>query len=110
MKANLLYGKEELSIDLPDEIIIHEINKHTMPLLEDVDASVRQALLECLWVFEEQRIVNLDLLKKVFQADEPRVRAAAIRSPGLASESETMPASPSTPGSTRGVSTARSPT
>lgn len=41
-----------------------------------------QALLECLWVFEEQRIVNVDLLQKVFQADEPRVRAAAIRTLG----------------------------
>ena len=41
-----------------------------------------QALLECLWVFEEQRIPNLDLLKKTFQADEPRVRAAAIRTLG----------------------------
>lgn len=46
MKANLLYGKQELTINLPDEIIIHEINKHTMPLLSDVDASVRKALLE----------------------------------------------------------------
>ncbi|MBC8351073.1 MAG: c-type cytochrome [Planctomycetes bacterium] len=41
-----------------------------------------QALLECLWVFEEQRLVDLDLLTKVFQANEPRVRAAAIRTLG----------------------------
>ncbi|MEC9093268.1 MAG: PVC-type heme-binding CxxCH protein, partial [Planctomycetota bacterium] len=41
-----------------------------------------QALLECLWVFEEQRIVNLPLLAKVFKAKEPRVRAAAIRTLG----------------------------
>jgi putative heme-binding domain-containing protein len=41
-----------------------------------------QALLECLWVFEEHRIVNLDLLQKTFQADEPRVRAAAVRTLG----------------------------
>ena len=41
-----------------------------------------QALLECLWVFEEQRTPNLDLLKSVFRADEPRVRAAAIRTLG----------------------------
>jgi len=41
-----------------------------------------QALLESLWVFEEQRIVNMPLLKKVFQAEEPRVRAAAIRTLG----------------------------
>ena len=41
-----------------------------------------QALLECLWVFEEHRVPNLDLLKTVFRADEPRVRAAAIRTLG----------------------------
>ncbi|MEE2640045.1 MAG: PVC-type heme-binding CxxCH protein [Planctomycetota bacterium] len=41
-----------------------------------------QALLECLWVFEEQRIVNMPLLSKVFKAAEPRVRAAAIRTMG----------------------------
>lgn len=41
-----------------------------------------QALLECLWVFEEQRIPNVGLLRKVFRAQEPRVRAAAIRTLG----------------------------
>lgn len=41
-----------------------------------------QAMLECLWVFEEHRVPNLDLLKAVFTADEPRVRAAAIRTLG----------------------------
>ncbi len=41
-----------------------------------------QALLECLWVFEEQRLVNMPLLQKVFRAEEPRVRAAAIRTLG----------------------------
>ncbi len=41
-----------------------------------------QALLECLWVFEEHRVPNLDLLKKVFTAAEPRVRSAAIRTLG----------------------------
>ncbi|MDB5385756.1 MAG: Auracyanin-A precursor [Planctomycetaceae bacterium] len=41
-----------------------------------------QALLECLWVFEEHRVPNLELLKQVFTAAEPRVRAAAIRTLG----------------------------
>ncbi len=41
-----------------------------------------QAMLECLWVFEEHRIPNLSLLKKVFQANDGRVRAAAIRTLG----------------------------
>lgn len=41
-----------------------------------------QALLECLWVHEEHRMPNADLLRTVFTADEPRVRAAAIRTLG----------------------------
>ena len=41
-----------------------------------------QALLECLWVFEEHRVPKFELLKKVLSAAEPRVRAAAIRTLG----------------------------
>jgi putative heme-binding domain-containing protein len=41
-----------------------------------------QAMLECLWVFEEHRVPNADLLQAVFTAEEPRVRAAAIRTLG----------------------------
>ena len=41
-----------------------------------------QALLEALWVHEEHRVPNSDLLKKVFMAKEPRVRSAAIRTLG----------------------------
>ncbi|MFH5803513.1 PVC-type heme-binding CxxCH protein [Alienimonas sp. DA493] len=41
-----------------------------------------QALLECLWVHEEHRVPNMDLVKKTFRAEEPRVRAAAIRTLG----------------------------
>lgn len=41
-----------------------------------------QALLECLWVHEEHRVPNRDLVVKTFQAAEPRVRAAAIRTLG----------------------------
>ena len=41
-----------------------------------------QALLECLWVFEEHRVPNAALLKTVFKAQEPRIRAAAIRTLG----------------------------
>lgn len=41
-----------------------------------------QALLECLWVHEEHRVPNKQLLETVFQAAEPRVRAAAIRTLG----------------------------
>ncbi len=46
------------------------------------DRDEAQALLECLWVFEEHRVVNLALAEKVFQAKEPRVRAAVIRTLG----------------------------
>lgn len=46
------------------------------------DADDAQALLECLWVFEEHRVPNLELASNVLQAQEPRVRAAAIRTLG----------------------------
>jgi len=46
MKTSLLYGKTELTLDLPERLTIHEINKHPMPLLEDVDGAIRQALLD----------------------------------------------------------------
>ena len=46
MKTSLLFGRQELRLDLPDTLQIHEINKYPMPLLEDVDGSIRRALLE----------------------------------------------------------------
>jgi len=50
--------------------------------LEPADSVQAQALLECLWVFEEQRMPNLELLKRVFEAQDGRHRAAAIRTLG----------------------------
>ena len=50
--------------------------------LDPTDAVQAQALLECLWVFEEQRVANLELLKRVFEAEDGRHRAAAIRTLG----------------------------
>ena len=41
-----------------------------------------QAMLECLWVFEEHRVPNLELIKTLYKAKEPLVRAAAIRTLG----------------------------
>jgi putative heme-binding domain-containing protein len=42
-----------------------------------------QALLECLWVFEEHRIPNLPLVKRIVGgAKDARIRAAAIRTLG----------------------------
>ena len=38
--------------------------------------------MECLWVFEEQRVANLELLLRVFEAEDERHRAAAIRTLG----------------------------
>ncbi len=52
------------------------------PKLVSKERDQAQALLESLWVFEEHRIPNIELLAKVFQADEPRVRSAAIRTLG----------------------------
>ena len=41
-----------------------------------------QALLESLWVLEEQRVPSINLVRRVFAAKEARVRAAAIRTLG----------------------------
>ncbi|PQO41974.1 c-type cytochrome [Blastopirellula marina] len=41
-----------------------------------------QAMLECLWVLEEHRLPSIELVKKVYQASEPRVRAASVRTLG----------------------------
>ncbi|QDV68913.1 Cytochrome c-552 precursor [Rosistilla carotiformis] len=52
------------------------------PKHADIDRDEAQALLECLWVHEEHRVPNIGLVEKTFQASEPRVRAAAIRTLG----------------------------
>ncbi len=41
-----------------------------------------QAMLEALWTFEEHRVPNVDLIKRLQTADEARVRAAATRTLG----------------------------
>ena len=42
-----------------------------------------QALLECLWVFQEHRVPNMEILERVYRgAEDGRVRAAAIRTLG----------------------------
>ena len=46
------------------------------------DRDEAQALLEWLWVLEEHRQPNTTLVKKVYEAREPRVRAAAVRTLG----------------------------
>jgi len=52
------------------------------PELDVADSVHAQPLLECLWVCEEHRVPNSELLRLVFTAAEPRVRAAAIRTLG----------------------------
>lgn len=50
--------------------------------LNPTDSVQAQALLECLWVFEEQRVANMKLLQRVFESPDGRHRAAAIRTLG----------------------------
>lgn len=69
----------------PSEDVTREIAAFTAkldPKKSDVQRDEAQALLECLWVHEEHRVPNFGLIEKTFQADEPRVRAAAIRTLG----------------------------
>lgn len=74
----------ELSGRTNEEIVsqVGAFAKTLNPANADVNRDEAQALLECLWVFEEHRIPNMELLIGVFQANEPRVRAAAIRTLG----------------------------
>jgi putative heme-binding domain-containing protein len=52
------------------------------PTRADPERDEAQALLECLWVFADHRMPNLELLGKVFGAQDARIRAAAIRTLG----------------------------
>ncbi|MBT8334034.1 MAG: nickel-dependent lactate racemase [Deltaproteobacteria bacterium] len=45
MHISLLYGKKELSVNLPDDIVVDEINKHPMPLLKDPAGAVMEAFI-----------------------------------------------------------------
>ena len=61
--------------------VITEVGKW-IQTLNPANPDEAQALLECLWVHEEHRVPNSELIAKVFAAAEPRVRAAAIRTLG----------------------------
>ena len=52
------------------------------PTNDDPNHDEAQALLESLWVLEEHRVPNMDLINKTFAAKEPRVRSGAIRTLG----------------------------
>ncbi len=43
MDIQLLYGKKELNVNLPEHINVQVINKHPMPVLSDSDRAVREA-------------------------------------------------------------------
>ncbi len=78
-------GEKELSYRARLELsgretseVIAAAEKFAAPIKPD-NAVNEQILLEVLWVYEEHRVPNMALLKKVFGAKEPRVRASAIR-------------------------------
>lgn len=73
-------GRLELS-GRPTPEVVAKVGSWTKTL-DPAKPDDAQALLECLWVFEEHRVPNADLLKQVFAAAEPRVRAASIRTLG----------------------------
>ena len=65
--------------------VVDHVKKFTAALNpgnDDRERDEAQALLECLWVLEEHRVPNVDLVKKTFAAKEPRVRSGAIRTLG----------------------------
>lgn len=74
----------ELSGRARDEVKtqIVEFSKKLDPQNSSIQRDEAQALLECLWVLEEQRLPDLNLLKRVFKAKDGRVRAASIRTLG----------------------------
>lgn len=74
----------ELSGRRTDEVVreVLAFTKTLDPKKATSDRDEAQALLECLWVHEEHRMPNMALIQKTFQAEEPRVRAAAIRTLG----------------------------
>ncbi len=45
MDINLLYGKKELVLNLPEHINVQVINKHPMPVLEDSNSAIRDAFV-----------------------------------------------------------------
>ena len=45
MKISLLYGRDSLDVDIPDNVDVDVIRKPQMPLIDDQSSAVRQALL-----------------------------------------------------------------
>ncbi|MCH2212093.1 MAG: GDSL-type esterase/lipase family protein [Fuerstiella sp.] len=81
-KENSVRYRARLELSGQDpQNIMHQVGNFAANL-DSQNPRDAQALLECLWVFEEQRIPNPGLLAMVYRAREPRVRAAAIRTLG----------------------------
>ncbi|MBA2115557.1 DUF7133 domain-containing protein [Bremerella alba] len=74
-----LSGRDSEEVQTAIENFVSEKDVH--------DPEDAQAMLECLWTLEGHGFSNIDLVKTVFQANEPRVRAAAIRTLGHWSDS-----------------------
>jgi putative heme-binding domain-containing protein len=83
------FGKDEATryrarIELsgrPTAEVVAQVGGWTTTL-DATKPETAQALLEAVWVFEEHRVPNADLLKRTFGVAERRVRAAAIRTLG----------------------------
>ena len=86
-KTNAVRYRARLELSGRDrDAVVQAIDQWTASL--DVNKpGDAQALLECLWTLEEQRVPHRALLAKVMQAHEPRVRAAATRTLGHWGES-----------------------
>ena len=73
-----LTGRDRAEVEMK----VLQFAKQLDPKNSSPERDEAQALLECLWVLEEQRVPNLTLLERVFEAEEGRVRAASIRTLG----------------------------
>ena len=60
------------------EEVLAEIDKFSANLNPKNPADF-QPLLECLWVYQMQRVPNKDLLQKVLEIQDAKTRAAAVR-------------------------------
>lgn len=74
----------ELSGRKTEEIVaaVQAFVKNLDPAKSAKQRNESQALLECLWVMESHGVPSIALVRKTFASEEPKVRAAAIRTLG----------------------------
>ncbi|MEM7474837.1 MAG: PVC-type heme-binding CxxCH protein, partial [Planctomycetota bacterium] len=70
-------ARRELAVREAEEVTA-AAKKWMNGLDEDQDDYLHH-MLEGLWVYQTQNVINEDLLKKLLECDEPRARAAAVR-------------------------------